>query len=399
MDFQNETLQALLGTSILAYVLYALRAAPSKIRDGLLWAFTSRVVIYNEDGAFEKVTAWLASHNYASKARRLRLTTEGSQWYNSEESVCSPGLGHHLIRHKGKWFAVRREHPTESSGPYYKRREDITIMTLGGPQPLRDLLEDVLKGSQDTLEVYVYNARDELWRLSSRNAIRDISTLDLPTVPEDQKQRIVNDVLDFYASKEWYLQRGVPYRRGILLEGPPGTGKTSLVLAIAGMLRRPLCVLNLGSLKNDEDLINAVTRILPGAILLIEDIDASTASNPRFTNRVKVEGEHDEEKSGLTLSGLLNAIDGAFAREGRLLFMTTNHPDKVDPALIRKGRADLREHIGEMGYPEVLAMCKRFLDDPVKARLVAESVDLPVTPSALQEKLVQVARPSAPLPV
>jgi len=91
---------------------------------------------------------------------------------------------------------------------------------------------------------------------------------------------------------------------------------------------------------------------------------------------------------GSPLSGLLNAIDGTFSRDGRILIMTTNHPEKIDPALIRKGRADVREHIGLLGAPEVLAMCKHFLGASAGAEM-AETVAVPIAPADLQELLIQ----------
>jgi chaperone BCS1 len=169
-----------------------------------------------------------------------------------------------------------------------------------------------------------------------------------------------------------------------------------LVLALAGYLSKPIYVLNLGSLVNDNDLIEAVTTVPEHGIFLIEDIDAAVATAARTvkeeTKFIHSSGlpmsKPQEETHCITLSGLLNAIDGTFSRDGRILIMTTNHPEKIDPALIRKGRADVREHIGLLGAPEVLAMCKHFLGASAGAEM-AETVTVPIAPADLQELLLQ----------
>ncbi len=146
----------------------------------------------------------------------------------------------------------------------------------------------------------------------------------------------LEDLRDFQQSAAWYAQRGIPYRRGYLLHGPPGTGKTTTVLALAGELKLSLAVLSLSNrLMGDESLLATVNALPAATILLIEDVDC-VFKNPRTT----------ESNVGVTLSGLLNALDGVSSRDGRILFMTTNHPERLDPALLRPGRVDRKIELG-----------------------------------------------------
>ena len=130
------------------------------------------------------------------------------------------------------------------------------------------------------------------------------------------------------------MDKGVPYRRGYLLHGPPGTGKTSFTQAIAGALKLNICYLNLSNGNMDDDGLNRALNNAPSqSIILLEDIDGI------FVARESVNQGRD---GGVSFSGLLNALDGVRSQEGRILFMTTNHKEKLDPALLRPGRCDFQ---------------------------------------------------------
>ena len=150
-------------------------------------------------------------------------------------------------------------------------------------------------------------------------------------------EEMLEDARTFLARRDWYVQRGIPYRRGYLLHGPPGTGKSSAVVAIASALQMDIAILSLGdSSLDDNGLAELFSSIPVNSLVLIEDIDCA------FLERK----EGDDKRSKVTFSGLLNAIDGVAAGEGRLLFATTNHIQRLDPALIRPGRIDRKIYIG-----------------------------------------------------
>jgi chaperone BCS1 len=104
-------------------------------------------------------------------------------------------------------------------------------------------------------------------------------------------------------------------------------------LAVAGELKLNICYLNLTA-EMDDDELNRLLNATPGrSIILLEDVDSI------FAGRSSVGGKH--KKRSVSFSGLLNALDGVRSQEGRILFMTTNHPENLDPALRRPGRTDL----------------------------------------------------------
>jgi len=148
------------------------------------------------------------------------------------------------------------------------------------------------------------------------------------------------------------MDKGVPYRRGYLLHGPPGTGKTSFTQAIAGALKLNICYLNLSNGNMDDDGLNRALNNAPSqSIILLEDIDGI------FVARESVNQGRD---GGVSFSGLLNALDGVRSQEGRILFMTTNHREKLDPALMRPGRADFHAYLGNASFNQMKGLFLRF---------------------------------------
>lgn len=171
------------------------------------------------------------------------------------------------------------------------------------------------------------------------------------------KEDIVNDAKDFIARRQWYVDRGIPYRRGYLLYGPPGSGKSSFIQALAGELDFSVAMVNLSEIGvTDDKLAFLLTKLPERTILLLEDADSA------FVNRRKREG--DGYNGGtVTFSGLLNALDGLSAGEERIAFLTTNHVELLDPALIRPGRVDMMVRIGEATKFQAAQMWDRFYGD------------------------------------
>src|SRR4029079_9987839 len=134
-------------------------------------------------------------------------------------------------------------------------------------------------------------------------------------------------------------------------------------MAIASEFSRPIYALNLGSIQSDQELIEAAAELPEHAELMIEDVDAASATAKREVREKTpaVAPVSTEDATPVSLSALLNVLDGVFSRDGRILIMTTNHPDNVDPALLRTGRADMRETIGPLDYEDAHTFCERFM--------------------------------------
>lgn len=176
------------------------------------------------------------------------------------------------------------------------------------------------------------------------------------------KESLVTDVKDFLASSSWYYDRGIPYRRGYLLHGPPGSGKSSFINALAGELDYNICVLNLSERGLTDDRLNHLLTNLPErSIALLEDVDAAFAKHSRGQT-----AEDGYRGANVTFSGLLNALDGVASGEERVIMLTTNHRDRLDPALVRPGRVDREVYIGWAREGQVREMWRRFYGEGYK---------------------------------
>jgi hypothetical protein len=172
------------------------------------------------------------------------------------------------------------------------------------------------------------------WQYTKDRASRTFNSV---MIPDGLQQEIEADLERFTKSRERLTRLEMPWRRGYLLAGPPGTGKTSLSLAIAGALRFNLATLSLTDIKSDGMLRKAVSTLRPRTVLVIEDIDANAVSHER---------DHNTAQDGaLSLSGLLNSLDGFETPEGLVTILTTNHIEKLDAALVRSGRMDRTFHL------------------------------------------------------
>ncbi|KAJ7657327.1 P-loop containing nucleoside triphosphate hydrolase protein [Mycena polygramma] len=218
------------------------------------------------------------------------------------------------------------------------------------------------------------------------------------------KEMLLGDARDFLASEKWYADRGIPFRRGYLLHGVPGSGKSSLIHAIAGELMLDIYVVSLSSAWiSDSVLMGLMGRVPKGAILLLEDLDAAfTRSVSRQDDSQPTEGPElppkrrsrdkqmrDRELNNmsdlntLSLSGLLNALDGVAAAEGRILFATTNHLEKLDPALSRPGRMDVWVEFKNSSKWQAEALFRNFFPSTDEDDLLLDEaeIDLPSTPT------------------
>ncbi|XP_062102454.1 AAA-ATPase At5g17760-like [Humulus lupulus] len=192
------------------------------------------------------------------------------------------------------------------------------------------------------------------------------ATFETLAMNQVKKTSIIEDLDRFVRRKEFYKKVGKAWKRGYLLYGPPGTGKSSLVAAMANHLKFDIYDLQLGNIQRDSDLRRLLLATANRSILVIEDIDCSV----RLPDRLNVEGDQhksdnpNDKKSVLTLSGLLNFIDGLWSSCGdeRIIIFTTNHKEKLEPALLRPGRMDVHIHMGYCTYEAFNQLASNYLN-------------------------------------
>lgn len=316
--------------------------------------------IASKDKSYTWFLEWMSNYPQRS-SRHLSINTTFKQHDNGSMTTTFnlvPGPGKHLIRYKGAFMLVNRERSGRlmdlTSGTPF---ETITLTTLYRdrnllPQLLDEAQQRAMKRQEG--KTVIYTSFGPEWRpFGQPRRKRDLSSVILA---KGLKEKLVADVKDFLSSSKWYYDRGIPYRRGYLLFGPPGSGKSSIIQALCGDLDYNICILNLSEATLTDDRLNHLMNHVPErSILLLEDIDAA------FNERKQV-GEDQGYFSGVTFSGLLNALDGVASADERLIFMTTNHPERLDPALIRPGRVDYKELIDNATEGQVREMFLRFYE-------------------------------------
>lgn len=204
------------------------------------------------------------------------------------------------------------------------------------------------------------------------------------------KDNVQGDLDKFIISEKWYTDRGIPYRRGYLFYGPPGTGKTSFISALAAYHGYNICMLTLSDRTIDDAKLNhLMNNAPPNSFLLLEDIDNAFIKKEAIDNEAM---KMYEGLSRVTMSGLLNAVDGVTSSEERVLFMTTNFIERLDSALIRPGRVDVKQYFGNCTPIMLEQMFKRFFDDVteelcVKFRTKVLSTNQEYSPASIQDEL------------
>lgn len=198
---------------------------------------------------------------------------------------------------------------------------------------------------------------------------------------------LTEEVRAWYADRLWYREHGIPWRLGCAFAGEPGTGKTSHARGLAVELDLPVHVFDLASMSN-ADLRKAWAMMTTEApcMALIEDIDAVFHGRENITPSGSL-----MNSGGLTFDALLNVIDGIERHDGVLLVVTTNHLDKIDPALRdRKGRVDKVVTFEPLDLMRRLELATRIIDNPLlAARTAHDSGDMPA--SKFAERCCSVA--------
>lgn len=322
------------------------------------------------DKSYQWLLQWITVKG-ARETQHLSVETNFEQ-FDSGSVVTRynfiPSIGTHFFRYKKSWIKVDRTREQQTLDLHLGMPfETVTLTALGNQRQLFfDILEEAREMALAKTEgrTVVYISYGHEWRqFGHPRKRRSLSSVILDF---GLKERIVNDVEEFRKNAVWYSERGIPYRRGYLLYGPPGCGKSSFITALAGELEYGIAVLNLSERGLTDDRLNHLLSSAPqNTIILLEDIDGAFISREE-SSQVK---SAYEGLTRLTLSGLLNCLDGVASTEGRILFMTTNYVERLDPALIRPGRVDVKEYVGHCSKYQIEKMFEKFYQNESKSNV------------------------------
>lgn len=387
--FANPMFLGIVTAGALGGGLVVLRKLPDTLYSLAKRYMMVSVSVRGNQYSYDYINTWIAKRPFSRKAHRLQLVEVNDEDGEKKSFDFTLGTGQHLVRHDGRflWINRMRNEKTISNGQK-NNAETLEITTFGRSQvALRTIINEACSEYNDGSNVRVYMWDDGYFKVADIKTKRSLGSIFLP---EDQKQRLVDDLELFYAKRTVYAARGTPWRRGYLLRGQPGTGKTSLIFALASHFDKPIYIINLANVGGDQELLNAMNSAGSAGFILTEDIDGVDVTHQRSETGINNTNNDSMDKGRLTLAGILNAVDGIASREGRVLFVTSNHAEKLDTALIRPGRIDCDETIGPLGVEDARRMAAAF--DPAMSDAMFHSLvgaKLPLPASTVQDLLVK----------
>lgn len=420
----------------------------------------STIHISSTDDIYLHLMAWLSKQPKMVNSRALMAeTVSKTAWEDEDESTVArdhsglylnfsnqearatpqyiPAVGLHNFWWKGQYFRLHRkkesifEDGSNNGFGTFKDKEDLMISCLWrSPEPIKNLLAHARENYYSDHRArtivkrpnaqYMRRSRQN-WQTVANRPVRDMKTV---VLDQHQKLQVLADMNEYLhpATPRWYANRGIPLRRGYLFHGPPGTGKTSLSFALAGVFGLDIHVISLLEPTLTEDDLSCLFSSLPRrCVVLLEDIDTAglrrpadelevaerttkkendnssskEESNRTTSNDIKelakvLKKESEDQKKGISLSGLLNAIDGVASHEGRVLIMTTNIPESLDDALLRPGRVDLQVQFTYSSKDQAKELFIRMYEGDQGRPLHADSKHthdrIPVVPSSETSK-------------
>ena len=361
----------LLAAGLAAVAGGFIRKIPEAILSLLRRNFTVSVTVSSTETAYTWMNMWVSELPYTHRARNLSVVDEAEHdRYDALHAdpdkkakvYFTPELGSHLVRIKGRlaWLSRSQDAP---SGNQQKGRETIAIRMIGrDPSTVRGLVDESLEASRKIQKdlVPIMTAEYSYWSLTAVKPRRPLNSV---LLTEGVMDMLVNDLDGFRTSGQWYKDKNVPYQRGYLFYGPAGVGKTSIALALASHFGCAIYALNLNESKlTDKELHKTLAAVPAGHIILLEDVDA--------VFRERKAGE--DNNSSVTFSGLLNALDGVFSTAGRVAILTTNHIERLDPALIRPGRVDVKVAVFYPDETQIALLFKRFYEEQATEELTSK---------------------------
>ena len=308
---------------------------------------------YGIDESYDIISHWLARPEFQNKLKQIKIEPI-KRTKDTNKYICLPCFTTYWIWYDKTLFLF--ENNTAFSSDGNSKNHSMTIKCLSDKKLLAlfDTAREYFENKEHDEGVECFNAYHDRWELHSRQKRRDLDTV---YIPEQTKNDIVVSIDNFInRDMKFYDDNCIPYQKGFLLYGKPGCGKTSFIKAMASKFNLPICFLDINNVRTSD--LSYLFQSLPEKIriVVLEDVDSCTTPVGGSSNT----GSNNRSTSDITISELLNILDGMFSKRGTIIFLTTNHIERLDEALIRPGRVDKKVEFKNITEDDMTAMFSRF---------------------------------------
>ncbi|KAI8072541.1 P-loop containing nucleoside triphosphate hydrolase protein [Gongronella butleri] len=315
---------------------------------------TLTVEIHKEEEMYDVIDEYIKDHidNDEEKLTGMAKYTRTHRAGGPEIGIIPHGNDTNVLYHNGRKLFVTWRQTGDDRLPEILKDTHIEISLDGEPGETVEVVQEILQEWSDSCNAREVEVEDEVvtinhnewngtnWIYKGTIEPRSVDSVNLaPGV----KEGLMTDISRFLSQKSWFLKRGIPFRRGILFYGPPGTGKSSIIQALAGHLQLNLATMKLTEVASDSEFGRGISKMAYRSMLVIEDID------------------HCQLKK-VTMSSVLNALDGLNSKDGAIVVMTCNDLNKLEPALLRPGRIDIKVKLDYAVHSQMISMFWRFFD-------------------------------------
>lgn len=354
-------IKALVLIGIVGFLGSTIKSSPKLIINSISYIFGYNIVVNSGNKkAYDSVNNYIFK-NIKSKIIKRKAKLDRRYVDCKEVLTMSLGLGNFIIFENRCIYII--SHKKEEKKHFEEYQIEIIIIGMNA----KKIHSDIIKHSM---------SKNENGKIGVRlgHTYKHVNGRSLDTIycGKNAKQNIITEINNFNSRRNIYKENGIPYRIGFLLYGEPGTGKTSMAKAIATYTNRDINIINLDDLKNLPDLLD---RVSENEILLIEEIDTVVGSR------------EDNSKENREFGNLLNLLDGVGTPENLIIIATTNHISKLDDALIRDGRFDVKEELKYLTIEEAKTIL-RSKSLSLKC-LDKKDINFPVAPSRLQLEILK----------
>ena len=338
--------------------------------------FEYRIIVDNTPfESVNKICKWIAAHS--EKAHKILATRDDSQVLllpnNSFFFKCDEAT-YVTVKTGDEFREMLTSNASLASVSLLDTRikdGDMYIYVFGRKAyKYKKMIDKIISGRNgDVLRMYtIHGDSSERSNVSFRSLYQDMEDRDMSTIfmEDGVIEKITSHIDTFLANQDLYKGRGIIYKTGILLYGEPGTGKTSLIKALATKYHRDLILVDMSTFEHIglETFVHSINIDDRKYIIALEDIDCVIA------DRENKDIDKDEKK---IVNKLLQFLDSNSSPNDVIFIASTNHMELLDEALLRDGRFDVKAEINGIHEAKVIEMCKSFnLNSKQIASVLAE---------------------------